>query len=161
MRDCIKLLPENDIIVALIQLTHPSRTEQAGIPNSGWKTTGDYYYESIRPSEDLPPVISDYMKYHVLLYNHQAAITKLMGNIIGLAGFFQQHKIKYLIYNGPDENTQFEPEQFYAFLKNDPGVIDLYNFDMLSLTGQQTHPDEAGMQIIANFLIDKYLTNLA
>ena len=155
MRDCIGLLSQQQPIVALVQLTHLSRTEHAGFstPETQWKYWQDQLLASIKPAEEnLPKVVEDYLRLHVTLFNQQAAMIKLMVLVTGLTSFFQNNNIKYLIYNGPEDSNKFEPEEFYEFLSHDPNVLDLKTFNMLALTGSQRHPDSEGMATIADFL---------
>jgi hypothetical protein len=155
MRDCIKLLEQKTPIVALIQLTHLARTEYAGetTEQTQWKYWQDRLLASIKPNEpDLPKVVDDYLNLHMTLFNQQASMIKLMVLITGLTSFFQNNNIQYLIYNGPAELNEFEPEEFYEFLSRDAGVLDLKTFNMLSLIGKETHPDLQGMAAISDFL---------
>lgn len=164
MRDCIGLLSQQEPIVALIQLTHATRTEYAGTPTeqTQWKYWQDHLFESIKPNEpDLPKMAAEYMKLHLLLHNQQAAMIKLMVMLTGLTSFFQNNNIKYLIYNGPRDSNEFEPEEFYEFLSRDSGVLDLKTFNMLDLTGQQKHPDSQGMIAIADFFKTAIEQNLS
>jgi hypothetical protein len=55
---------------------------------------------------------------------------------------------------GPAQNNIFEPTDLYQYLKQDPGVLDLETFNMLALTGQQQHPDPAGMATIADYFCE-------
>ena len=155
MRDCIQLIKANQPIMALIQLTHASRTEYAPVSqtNTEWKQWNDTGFESIKPGEDLEPDVGTFMKHYTLMFDQQASMVKLLSAVIGLAAFFRQHSIQYRIYNGPPDLNQFEPEQFSSYLCQDPNVLDLDKFNMLALTGSDNHPDQDGMRSIADYFI--------
>jgi hypothetical protein len=156
MRDCVELLDQPEPVVALIQVTHLARTEYAGesTENTKWKYWQDPLFASIKPNEPgLPREVEEYLKLHMKLFNQQASMVKLMVLIAGLTNFFQHHNIEYLIYNGPEDCNKFAPEEFYEFLSKDPRVLDLKTFNMLQLTGKQQHPDQQGMQDIADYMI--------
>jgi hypothetical protein len=157
MRDCIELLAKKQNIVATVQLTHPERTEYAGQPteHTQWKYWHDHLFESLKPNSEsgLPENVADYLRLHQILYNQQASMTKLMVSLTGLASFFTNNNIKFLIFAGPEHLNKFQEEEFYGFLSQDSRILDLKSFNMLSLTGKQEHPDPQGMIKIADFLI--------
>ena len=156
IRDCIKLKASGQDITALIQLTHPHRTEYAGIPDAttAWKYAAGDKFESIKPADDTQsPQVNNYMKMYVQLYNQYAEIEKLRSKIVGLVAFFNAAGIQYYVYNGPSELMSSDNDDFYQYLSNESGVLDLNKFNMLALTGKQAHPDIQGMRTIANYFI--------
>jgi hypothetical protein len=158
IRDCIKLLSNNESIFALIQLTHLSRIEYAGQGNS-WRYAKDDMYESLNGIDhpDNTPLGNDLVRSSFLLHNEHAELTRLMSDLVGLVGFFKQHNIKYLIYFGSEilvSPTELANDTFYQYLKQDLGVLDLVGFNMLGLTGEQRHPDKTGNEIIANYFFN-------
>jgi hypothetical protein len=171
MRDCIDLLTRNKPIVAMIQLTFKERFEYAGTPNgsNNWKygevNTGiDFVpardtFESLKPGDDenWPNEVKQYAKIHTVLQKPSAIDAELFSRLVGLVSFFKLNNIRYLIYAGPaDFKSQLNiNDPFYQWLTADPNVLNFLNFDMLSLTGQQTHPDRAGMQSIADYFVNQ------
>jgi hypothetical protein len=175
MRDCINLLSQNQPMVALIQLTHRERFEYAGTPdkNNYWKyglsldqthcdPAVDDQFESIKPMDEnsWPKEIVSYAKQYFTLQKISALNTNILHSVIGLAAFFQTNNIKYFIYTGPSYNYKNHSNDmlanpFYQYLLKDPGVLDLYNFNMLDLTGKLGHPDLDGMQAIADYFINQ------
>jgi len=172
MRDCINLLKTGKPIVALIQLTHLERFEYAGTPSkeNSWKygliheqignTTlaTDDPFESINPLDEKhwPAEIVQYAKQHLVLQKHEALTTNLLHGIIGLSAFFKNNNIQYLIYAGPSYRNEFDSQDaFYQYLLDDPNILNLTNFNMLDLTGQQKHPDPAGMKTISDYFINQ------
>ena len=171
MRDCIDLLTHNEPIVALIQLTFKERFEYAGTPDDSnrWKygeiNTGiDFVpaqdqFESLKPSdyENWPDEVKQYAKLHTVLQKPDAVDAELFSRLVGLVSFFRSNNIQYLIYAGPaDFKSQLNVDDtFYQWLTTDPNVLNFLNFDMLGLTGQQCHPDRAGMQAIADYFINR------
>ena len=161
IRDCIKLLEKKEKIVAMIQLSHMTRTEFAGVKNTvnHWKYSKDDLFESINGPDcpDISEIARQFGKNYILLHDEQAALTRLMSDIIALAGFFNQHSIDYVIYSGPKIYLTLDKigkDIFYQYLKNDTRVLDLINFNMLELTGKQVHPDTNGMQLIADYFFN-------
>jgi hypothetical protein len=153
------LLPRKEPIVALIQLTFLDRYEYHGIDtvNNHWKYENGDLFESVTPGQYLTEeseLVRSWIRSTLLLHNDQAAFLQLFTSLIGLAGFFRQHNIRYYIYNGPAQNNLFEPTDLYQYLKQDPGVLDLQTFNMLTLTGRQLHPDAQGMLRIADYFCD-------
>jgi hypothetical protein len=171
MRDCIDLLKRDEPIVALIQLTFKERFEYAGTPNDSnrWKygeiNTGiDFVpaqdqFESLKPSdyENWPDEVKQYAKLHTVLQKPDAVDAELFSRLVGLVSFFRSNKIQYIIYAGPaDFRSQLNVDDpFYQWLTADPNVLDFSKFDMLALTGKQSHPDRAGMQAIADYFINR------
>lgn len=171
MRDCVSLLKQEKPIVAMIQLTHQERFEYAGKPTkeNAWKygLLHDQVenidkqifdqFESINPMDEKhwPKEIVQYAKQHLILQKIDALNTNLFHSIIGLASFFRTNNIKYLIYAGPSfYNPEIDNDPFYRYLLNDKNVIDLNNFNMLSITGLSKHPDSSGMKKIADYFIN-------
>ena len=170
MRDCINLLKNNEPIVALIQLTHQHRFEYAGTPNkeNHWKYglpvdrltinhQVDDEFESINPLDEKnwPSEIVGYAKQHIALQNIDALNTNILYSIVGLAAFFRQNNIKYLIYAGPSyKNENIVNNAFYQHLQKDPNVLDIKEFNMLELTGKITHPTADDMKTIADYFIN-------
>jgi hypothetical protein len=156
IRDCCALLPRQEPIVALIQLTFLDRYEYPGVATADnrWKYENGDLFESVTPGQlqdsDLD-VVNNWIRSNLLLHNDAAAYLQLFASLIGLTGFFRQHNIRYYIYNGPAQNNIFEPTDLYQYLKQDPGVLDLQTFNMLDLTGRQLHPDAEGMIAIADY----------
>jgi hypothetical protein len=153
------LLPKQEPIVALIQLTFLDRYEYPGVATADnrWKYENGDLFESVTPGQlqdSNSDVVNSWVRSSLLLHNDAAAYLQLFASLIGLIGFFQQHNIRYYIYNGPAQNNIFEPTDLYQYLKKDPGVLDLQTFNMLALTGQQQHPDAAGMIKIADYFCD-------
>ena len=159
MRDCIKLKEAGQEVVALVQLTHPHRTEYAGTPteNTAWKYAIDDKFESIKPADETQsPEVNNYMKLWLYFYNKPAEIEKLRSNIIGLVAFFKENNIQYYVYNGPEELMSTTNDIFYQYLYNDTRVLDLAKFNMLALTGNQAHSDIQGMRAIADYFIELF-----
>lgn len=157
MRDTMQLISKSESIVVLLQLTHLARTEYPGrvTPSTAWKHWHDPGFESIKPGEkDLARDVDAYMKLHCGLFDHQAYMIKLMCALVGLTSFLQRHNVPYLIFAGPMELNQFEPESFYDYLAHDTGVLNLRHFNMLHLTGAQDHPTAKGMRAIADYFIE-------
>ena len=170
MRDCIDLLTHNEPIVAVIQLTFKERFEYAGTPDDSnrWKygeiNTGiDFVpaqdqFESLKPGDDgnWPDEVKQYAKLHTVLQKPAAINAELFCRLVGLVSFFRSNGIRYLIFAGPaDFKNQLNlDDPFYQSLTNDSNILNLSTFDMLSLTGQQRHPDRAGMKTIADYLIN-------
>jgi len=163
IRDCINLLNTNKKIVALVQLTHVMRTEYAGTHTefNSWKYGKNDLFESVRPnqSNDLPIYIQDWCRLTFNVMDEKAETSKLLSDIVGLINFFKQHNIDYFVFSGPQMIADCITDDFNLYLQQDNCVIDLKNFNMLSLTGSTAHPDINGMQKIADFFIEK-LTNL-
>lgn len=169
MRDCIALLKQNKPIVALIQLTYKERFEYAGTPDgsNNWKygevNTGlecipaNDQFESVK-ADDLknwPDEIKQYAKLHTILQKSDALNAELLARVIGLVSFFKSNNIQYLIYAGPSfKDELIADDPFYQYLTNDPNVLNFLNFDMLTLTGGQNHPNKDGMQAIADYFIN-------
>lgn len=169
MRDCIDLLTHNEPIVALIQLTFKERFEYAGTPtgDNNWKygeiNTGlDFVpardpFESLKPGDhtNWPDEVKEYAKLHTVLQKPNAIDAELFSRLVGLTAFFRANRIRYLIYAGPEQfkNQLTTNDPFYQFLMNDTSVLDFLNFNMLALTGKQTHPDRDGMRIIADYFV--------
>ena len=170
IRDCIDLLKHNEPIVALIQLTFKERFEYAGTPNgtNNWKygevNNGIHYiqasdqFESLKPAdhENWPDEVIQYAKLYTVLQKSDAVNAELFSRLVGLVSFFKSNNIRYLIYAGPSDfkNKLNVDDPFYQYLNNDPNVLNFLNFDMLSLTGNQTHPTTDGMQVIADYFIN-------
>lgn len=155
MRDCIKLLDNDSKIFALIQLTHLTRTEYAGQGGS-WRYAKGDLYESLNGIDhpDNTELGNDLVRSSFLLHSEQGELTRLMSDLIGLIGFFKQHGIRYLIYFAPEimvKSVEIADDTFYQYLKQDKGVLDLVEFNMLALTGEQRHPDKTGNQVIADY----------
>jgi hypothetical protein len=171
MRDCIDLLTQNKPIIAMIQLTFKERFEYAGTPNgsNNWKygevNTGINFvpardtFESLTPGdeENWPNEVKQYAKIHTVLQKPNAIDAELFSRLVGLVSFFKLNNIRYLIYAGPAKfRSQLNiNDTFYQWLTADPNVLNFSNFDMLSLTGQQRHPDRAGMQAIADYFVNR------
>lgn len=156
IRDCCALLPRQEPIVALIQLTFLDRYEYPGVATADnrWKYENGDLFESVTPGQmqdSDSDVVNSWIRSNLLLHSDAAACLQLFASLIGLTAFFRQHNIEYLIYNGPAQNNIFEPTDLYQYLKQDPGVLDLQTFNMLALTGHQQHPDAAGMITIADY----------
>jgi len=170
MRDCINLLTRGKPIFALIQLTFKERFEYSGTPNgpNNWKygeiNTGidlvlaSDQFESLKPGDhdDWPDEVKQYAKIHTALQNPNAINAELFSRLVGLIAFFKSNNIQYLIYAGPADfkNQLTTDDPFYQYLTMDPNVLDFLNFDMLALTGKQTHPDRDGMKAIADYFIN-------
>lgn len=161
IRDCIKLLDQSKSIFALIQLSHMSRTEFAGVKTTQnqWKYAEDDQFESINGPDcpDISDIASAWSKKSLLLHNEHAELTRLMSDIISLTAFFKQHNINYMIFSGPKvyvHSDQVKSDRFYQYLQKDSKVLDLIGFNMLDLTGKQVHPDINGMQIIADYFFN-------
>jgi hypothetical protein len=171
MRDCIDLLKHNKPIVAMIQLTFRERFEYAGTPigSNRWKyreiNTGiDFVpasdpFESLKPGDDenWPDEVKQYAKIHTVLQKPSAIDAELFSRLVGLVSFFKLNNIRYLIYAGPADFKSHVTvdDPFYQCLTADPNVLNFLNFDMLSLTGRQDHPDRAGMQAIADYFVNQ------
>lgn len=145
--------------MALIQLTFLDRYEYPGqaTAENRWKYENGDLFESVTPAQyasEESEVVRSWARANLLLHNDQAAYLQLFASLIGLIGFFRQHNIRYYIYMGPAQNNIFEPTDLYQYLKQDPGVLDLETFNMLALTGQQQHPDPAGMATIADYFCE-------
>jgi hypothetical protein len=158
MRDCIKLSEGNQPIVALVQLTHLTRIEYAGNGNS-WRYAKEDPYESLNGigHPDNTDLANDLVRSSFLLHNERAELTRVMSELIGMTSFFKQHNIKYLIYTGPKilvEPAEIADDTFYQYLKQDRSVLDLAEFNMLALTGEQRHPDKTGNEIIADYFFN-------
>jgi hypothetical protein len=156
IRDCCALLPRQEPIVALIQLTFLDRYEYPGVvtADNRWKYENGDLFESVTPGQlqdSDSAVVNNWIRSSLLLHDDAAAYLQLFAGLIGLTGFFRQHNIRYYIYNGPAQNNIFEPTDLYQYLKHDPGVLDLQTFNMLDLTGRQMHPDAKGMIAIADY----------
>jgi hypothetical protein len=156
IRDCCSLLDKGEPIVALIQLSFLNRYEYAGTPTSDnrWKYENGDKFESLTPGklyDGESELVQTWFRANLLLHNDEAAYMQLFASIIGLVGFFRQHNIRYYVYMGPAQNNIFEPTDLYQYLKQDPGVLDLRTFNMLALTGSQSHPDHKGMIKIADY----------
>ena len=159
IRDCCALLDKREPIVALIQLSFLNRYEYAGTPTADnrWKYENGDKFESLTPGklyDGESELVQTWFRSNLLLHNDEAAYMQLFASIIGLVGFFRQHNIRYYIYNGPAQNNVFEPTDLYQYLKKDPGVLDLQTFNMLALTGSQSHPDHKGMIKIADYFCE-------
>jgi hypothetical protein len=158
IRDCIKLLKRNEPIVALVQLTHLTRIEYAGTGGS-WRYAEEDMYESLNGIDhpDNTELANNLVRSSFLLHNERAELTRIMSELIGLTGFFKQHDIKYLIYTGPEilvNPNEIINDTFYQYLKQDTGVLDLAEFNMLALTGEQRHPDKKGNEVIADYFFN-------
>jgi hypothetical protein len=155
----------------MIQLTFKERFEYAGTPDehNRWKygeiNTGLSFvpardtFESLKPGDDenWPNEVKQYAKIHTVLQKSNAIDAELFSRLVGLVSFFKLNNIRYLIYAGPagfrSQLTIDDP--FYQWLAADTNILNFSNFDMLSLTGQQSHPDRAGMQRIADYFINR------
>jgi hypothetical protein len=161
IRDCIKLLHQNKKIFAMIQLSHLTRYEFAGKTDTQhpWKYAEGDLFESFNgpDASGISHAAHEFNKYHFLLHDSHAELTRLMADIIGLTAFFKQHDIDYIIFTGPKIHVpieKVESDLFYQYCKNDHNILDLLEFNMLDLTGKQTHPDEQGMQLIADYFFN-------
>jgi len=171
MRDCIDLLKHNKPIVAMIQLTFKERFEYSGTPDgsNNWKygevNTGINFvpardtFESLKPGDEKnwPDEVKQYAKIHTILQKPSAIDAELFSRLVGLVSFFKLNNIRYLIYAGPSALAYHLTidDPFYQWLTADPNVLNFLNFDMLSLTGRQEHPDRVGMQAIADYFINR------
>ena len=158
LRDCIKLLGGDEPIFALVQLTHLTRIEYAGKGGS-WRYAREDLYESLNGIDhpDNTELGNDLVRSSFLLHSEYGELTRLMSDLIGLTGFFKQHSIKYLIYFAPEilvKSTEIANDTFYQYLKQDNGILDLAEFNMLALTGEQRHPDKTGNEIIADYFFN-------
>lgn len=162
IRDCINLSKQEQVF-ALIQLTHLHRTEYAGS-----RTTDNQYkysydenqfeydmYEGLKPNDyaGLPGRVKDWAEMGFSLHNDDAEFTRLCSDVLGLAAFLRSKNIKYCIFTGPAINLNIR-DTLYSELKLDNNVLDLFEFNMLGLTGQQKHPDVVGMQLIADYFFN-------
>jgi len=164
IRDCIQLKDSGQEILALIQLTYPSRTEYAGTitETNQWKYAPGDLFESINsPDESTLPDVNNYMKFWMRLFDYDAAIEELHSNIIGLTGFLKTNGIKYIIFNGPKSSVSKKNSVFLEYLNKDNGVLDLSDFYMLKLLKEHKHPDEQGMHTIADYFIGLYEQELS
>ena len=158
IRDCIELLKRKMPITALIQLTYLERFEYAGTPvlATRWKYARADEYESVKPTDldGLSADVVQWTKLSSVLFKNSAAWSQLYSSLVGLISFFKLHNISYYIYAGPDlQPVSIRDHDFYNYIANDPNVLDFRKFNMLDLTGQQTHPDIEGMQTIADYFI--------
>jgi hypothetical protein len=165
MRDCSKLLQQQEKIIALIQLTYKERWEYAGDPEGsnswqyGWC---EDLFETIKPNDEKnwPLELQTIGRQIFLLQKENALYSQLFSNLLGLVSFFKVNKIDYKIFAGPqginDDHATMTQDAFYQYLSQDKNILDLTNFNILSLTGSQIHPDSAGMQKIADYFINLF-----
>jgi hypothetical protein len=170
MRDCIGLLAHGEPIVALIQLTFKERFEYSGTctADNSWKygeiNTGINFvaasdqFESLKPADpdNWPNEATQYAKIYTALQKPDAVVADLFSRLVGLVSFFQSNNIRYVIYAGPEDfkidlNSN---DPFYQYLTTDKNVLDFMQFNMLALTGQQSHPDVNGMKMIADYFVN-------
>jgi hypothetical protein len=135
-----------------------TRIEYAGQRDS-WRYADQDLFESLNGIDhpNNTALTNQLIKSNFLLHNEHAELTRVMSDLIGLIGFFKQHNIKYLIYTGPRilvDPKDISDDVFYQYLQKDQGVLDLVNFNMLDLIGEQKHPDVDGMQIIADYFFN-------
>ena len=181
MRHCMKFINDGRDVLALIQLTHLHRTEYADetiVPSYGQLSTIDkriyddawhsnanlstYFFNdefrSIKPNQQgLPSKVDQWANLGFILHNETAAFRNLCLDIVGLTSFLKANNIKYVIYMGPkliniDESINLDP--LYQFVRQDPNILDLFEFSMLGLTGKDKHPDIDGMQLIADYFFN-------
>ena len=157
IEDCVKLRSQsNEKIVALIQLSHLNRTEYPTVKNP----LPDPFY-SIKPNNvnsHVPEDAKKYSDYYWRLHNDHHILVNLITDLIGLISYFKQNDIQYLLYLGPDENNIYvdnvKDDVRFKFLNSELGVLDLAGFNMLALTGEQTHPTADGMRVIADYFFN-------
>lgn len=163
IRDCINLVNQDQQVFALIQLTHLHRTEYAGV-----RTTTNQYkysydenqfeydlYEGLKPNnlDEVPNRVQQWAELGFSLHDESAEFTRLCADLIGLTAFFQTRNIKYCIFSGSAIQVSCQ-DTLYKELQKDSCVLDLLKFNMLGLTGEQKHPDEKGMQLIADYFFN-------
>lgn len=164
LRDIISLLNKNEEVFAVIQLTHLHRTEYAGQRTelNQWKyrirdDIGVEWdqFESITPSTtDINETVKKWRSLGLALHNEEAELIRLVADLITFTSFLKQNNINYLIFSGPKvtaDQSAVCNDPLYQYLKKDNNVLDLFEFNMLDLTGQQKHPDVVGMQLIADY----------
>jgi hypothetical protein len=163
-KDCVKLKnTSNEKIVALIQLTHLFRTEifTSAVQNNDWLDLHDPF-TSIKPTDkNLSHEQQQFADGFFKINTDESLLLGLLPQLLGLASFFKQNQIDYLIYFGPREECETVRDNIlFKELQKDTGILDLANFNMLNLTGKQQHPDNSGMQKIFEYFYEK-LTDLA
>lgn len=157
INDCINLKKKSQDIVALVQLSHLSRFEY---PTNDNPIKDPFYSVKVGDptNTSLPNEIQKYLDSYWKIYDDYQILVNLVISLIGLTNFLSAQQIKYFLYLGPCENQIWEKnignEELFLFLQSQAGVIDLTKFNMLGLTGKQTHPDEQGMQVIADYFFN-------
>jgi hypothetical protein len=163
MRDCLNLIGSNKKIIALVQLTFKERWEYAGDPmgpNSWQYRHSNDQFETIKPGNEAnwPSEIKSHAMQVFLSQKANALYAQLFSQLLGLVSFFNVYNIDYRIFVGPQavnyDLQALDKDVFYQTLNNNPGILNLETFNMLSLTGAQKHPDEQGMKKIANHFIN-------
>ena len=156
IEDCLKLKQQGQEITALIQLSHLNRTEYPTVENP----LPDPFY-SIKSNNSNSQMSEDakkYSDYYWRLHNDHHILVNLITDLIGLISYFKQNDIQYLLYLGPDENNIYvdnvKDDVRFKFLNSELGVLDLAGFNMLALTGEQTHPTTDGMRVIADYFFN-------
>jgi hypothetical protein len=154
IQDCLKLQGQD--VLALIQLSHLGRTEYPSQENP----LDDPFF-SIKSNDTVyaPEDAKKYAEYYWRLHSDQQMLINQVTDLIGLVSFFKQQNIKYLIYLGPRENDlwaeHLKSDARFRYLNSDPGVVDLTSFYMLQETTSDRHPDDEGMQMIADYFYNR------
>ena len=157
--DCVKLRSQTDEkIVALIQLSHLFRTEY---PTDNLSADP---FCSVKPTapnnsnSQTPEPAGKYADYYWRLHSNHHLLVNLITDLIGLISYFKQNNVEYLIYLGPNENSIYADvignDLRFKLVNSDPHVLDLTEFNMLDLTGEQTHPTADGMRAIADYFFN-------
>ena len=163
MRDCTNLIDQNQQVFALIQLTHLHRTEYAGVrtQKNQYKYSYDQnqfeydLYEGLKPNDlsEVPNRVRQWAELGFGIHDESAEFTRLCADLLGLTSFFQKRNIKYCIFSGPAIQVSCH-DILFTVLESDSCVLDLLKFNMLKLTGKQEHPNEVGMQLIADYFFN-------
>ncbi len=165
-RDCLNLQKEKDDIFVLLQLTYLHRTEYAGVrtKDNQWKYSfnEEFFeydkFESLNPNTtDVSTNVKKWTELGFTLHDELAEFNRICSELIGLISFFKQHNINYIIYTGPKiklDDALLENDILYRYLKKDTRVLDLINFNMLEITGKQSHPDKDGMELISDYFFN-------
>lgn len=163
IRDCANLVNQDQQVFALIQLTHLHRTEYAGVRTveNQYKYSYDEnqfeydLYEGLKPNDlnEVPKRVQQWAELGFGLHNESAEFTRLCADLLGLASFFKSKNIGYCIFSGPAIQVSCQ-DTLYKELQKDNHVLDLLKFNMLGLTGEQKHPDDVGMQLIADYFFN-------
>lgn len=177
-KDILKLQkschPED--ILVLVGITNTFRGEVWGSKCHYPDTKDGNFFSFYSPESDIKEsLFTDYIKQWYTIYQHEAAITNLLQQILMLSSFLKNQGVRYLIWsNSPDiEPIVWQNEfvnSFYDACLDDKNIIPLFekNFVDYSLAQghgafdniknpRKGHPDFLAHKDWANHLIKNYL----
>ena len=171
-RDLLQLDNVYLAVICLAPLTRGEWWNPRKVP-----TNNDGHFESFQISNlDLKhSPCADYANHWYRLYNDEAEETNLFSELILFTGWLKSRGVKYLIFSGNNATIKkIDPEDvflrdFYHTLKDDPGVLDLYDFSFTKFClskghrpfdydsyGEYGHHGETAHRDFARYLLEEY-----